>query len=124
MTDQTKNLLATALAIGELLIKARMDLSTEKTLQNDIESIFKENEIPYNREFQLSPTDIPDFMVEGLAIEVKIGGTNIPVFRQCERYCSYDNVHGLMLVTTKPFDLPHRINEKPTFVLKLGTAWL
>lgn len=124
MTDEKTKLLATILAIGELLIKTRMDVATEKTLQNDIETAFKQRGIPYERELPLSPTDIPDFMVEGLAIEVKIGGTNMPVYRQCERYCTYDQVKGIMLVTTKPFNLPEYIKEKPAYVVKLGTAWL
>lgn len=114
---------AAMLAIGSLLNKQRFELHNEKALQADIERVLKENDVPYMREVRLSMDSIIDFIVEGVGIEIKLSGSPKSIHRQCERYCQFKDIEALMLVTNKAMKLP-QINNKFTYVLNLGIAWL
>lgn len=108
-----------------LLQVARVDLSDEKRTQSDLENIFVNFCVPYKREFRLSKTEIPDFMVSGSAIEVKLrGARKKDIFRQLERYASHDLVKSIILVTNVTMGLPETICEKPVYIVALGKAWI
>lgn len=111
--------------IHQLVSSARLDLSDEKRTQNDLAEVFTAHGIAHERECRLSPGDIPDFMIEGLAMEVKLrGARKKDVFKQLERYARHDRVTAIILVTNLTMGLPATLGGKPVYFLALGRAWL
>ncbi len=108
----------------KILYSHRFPLVVEKETQAAIEQRFIENEIEYSREHKLDEQNIPDFFIEGIAIEVKIKGTAKQIYRQCERYCKSDEVRKLILVTNRSMGFPKSINGKDCYFINLGKAWL
>lgn len=72
----------------------------------------------------MDKNNIVDFFIEGIAIEVKTQGRLIEIYKQCKRYCSFDQVTSLILLTNQSMAFPREINNKPTYLIKLGFAWL
>lgn len=107
------------------LSSKRLNLSDEKVLQDEINDTIRKNTcyspIP---EVRLSSTDIIDFMVMGLGIEVKIKGSKTAIYRQVERYAQHDRIKVLLLITNKAVKMPEIINSKRVYVMQLGGAWL
>lgn len=110
--------------IIELLTTHRLPLSDEKVLQEAIRDVFEAASLDFDREVHLGPRDIVDFMVEGVAVEVKIKGARRAIYRQLERYCGYDAVAAIVLATNVPMALPIEIGGKPTAIAALGRGWL
>lgn len=108
----------------ELLSRFKFPLQDEKFLQSAIQLKFDENKIEYKREHRLDSKNIPDFFIDGVAIEIKIKGNAKSIYRQCERYCSFESVNELILITNRSMGFPKEINGKPCYVIKLGVAWL
>lgn len=114
-------------AIVALLLSVRFDLSTEAAIQRGIEELFtvEFGEAGFRREARLSPADRPDFMIGGVAIEVKhnraVKGATL---RQLARYAAHDEVTALILVTGRAMDMPALIGLKPLHIVALGRAWL
>jgi len=104
----------------------RFPLVIEKETQKAIEEKFSDNGIVFNREHRLDAQNIPDFFINeyGIAIEVKIKGNAKKIYKQCERYCSFDEVKGLIIVTNRSMGFPSEINGKPCYLVNLGKAWL
>ena len=105
----------------------RLNLSDEKSLQNELHTILAEC-LPghiINKEFRLDGNNIPDFMIDGeLAIEVKIKGSKRSIYAQCARYCSFDAVKYLLLISNIPMGFPKKINNKDCYYFNLSKAWL
>lgn len=104
----------------------RLYLQDEKILQEQIAKIFHlafaDN---CRREFRLDEKNIPDFLLfNEIAVEVKIKGSKRLIYKQCERYCMFDQVKALVLITNRNMGFPPTINGKDCYFLKLGTAWL
>lgn len=110
--------------IIKLLSNKRFILNDEKELQKSIEDIFKTNSVQYEREYMLDKKNKPDFFINGIAIEVKIKGSAKSIYKQCERYCAFEQVKFLILVTGRSMGFPADINGKDCYVLNLGKAWL
>lgn len=118
--------------IIDLLNRGRFPLSDEKMLQAEMALALKAAGVHFKREVTLAPGDIVDFLVidaeevklQGIAIEVKIGGSRRNTFKQLERYCGHDAVREIILATTVVMGLPETINGKPTAVVNLGRGWL
>jgi hypothetical protein len=110
--------------ITAALNKRRLSLHDEKVLQNEIELIFREKNIWHLREHHLSAKDILDFMLSGVALEVKLKASTRDLYRQISRYLQHDSVRGLVLVTNKYIRLPAQINNKPVTIIRLGQSWL
>ena len=108
--------------ILEKLKGIRFDLSSEKYLQSQIREQLSDLDI--KDEYRLTPTDIVDFFIDGLAIEVKIKGSATLIYRQCVRYMNSEKTTSLLLVTNKSMGFPEEINGKPCYVLNLGKALL
>lgn len=109
----------------ELLKAARLDVSDEKRTQRDMAEVFDGRGIEYQREVRLSKADIVDFMVHGIALEVKLKGANKrDVFRQLERYAEHESVNALVLASNITMGLPTEINGKPIYFIHLGRGWL
>ncbi len=114
----------TAREIRSFLAEYRFDTSCEATLQAQIERAFRERGVEYKREVRLSSHDRIDFLLEGIGIEVKIKGSAKAIFRQCQRYCAYDEIQALILVTGRSMGLPESIQGKPCYYHNLGRSWL
>lgn len=81
--------------------------------------------IEFIREPRLSARDIPDFMIGGIALEVKLkGARKKDVFRQLCRYAEHENVTAVVLVSNITMGLPPEINGKSIYFIALGKAWL
>jgi hypothetical protein len=108
-----------------LFKRNKFTLEDEKTLQAQIALKLNTNGFPYLREFHLDEKNIPDFIVnENIVIEVKLKGTATQIYYQCERYCKFDEVRALILVTNKSMTLPTSINGKLSFVVNISESWL
>jgi len=112
--------------IIKVLCSHRFPLIIEKETQKVIEERFLENEIPFIKEHRLDAQNIPDFFIdtEGIAIEVKVKGNAKKIYKQCERYCKFDSVKKLILVTNKSMGFPKEINGKDCYFINIGKAWL
>jgi hypothetical protein len=110
--------------IIRLVSSARMPLHNEKELQKYIGNVFFKQEISFEREYKLDDDNIPDFFIDGIAIEVKIKGSKRAIYKQCERYCKFETVKTLILVTNRSMGFPKQINGKDCYVVLLGKAWL
>lgn len=91
----------------------RYDFSSreERRIQDAIADILTMNEIPFKREVSLSPGNRPDFMVEGVALEVKVDGPNTAVLRQMQRYAGEPAVKAVLLVTTRTRHTRARVGQ-------------
>ena len=110
--------------IKEALFGQRFDLASEKELQFKIKIVLSKNGVAAEAEHRFTPNDIVDFFIDGIAIEVKIKGSAAEIFKQCERYCQFEEVKELLLITNRSMGFPKEINGKPCYVLNLGNAWL
>jgi hypothetical protein len=109
-----------------LLKRSRFSLSDEKKLQEEIGDALTAAGVEFSREHRLNAKDIPDFMIGGIAVEIKIkaGAGKLAIYRQVERYCQHDDVKEIILVSNVPMGLPAVINGKPAHFVNLGKAWL
>jgi hypothetical protein len=110
--------------IVKLISSVRFPLQNEKETQARIEKVFIDNKVKYEREFRLDDKNIPDFFIDGIAIEIKIKGQARKIYKQCERYCGFEQVKELILITGRSMGFPEEINGKSCYVIKLGKAWL
>src|SRR3989344_3647246 len=92
--------------------RVRLPLQNEKELQDAIEDLFIKNKINYERELPLDKDNIPDFYISGIAIEIKIKGNARKIYKQCERYCQFEKVKQLILLTNRSMGFPQEINGK------------
>lgn len=106
------------------LSRWRYPLNHEKRTQELISSSLTNAGIEHQREVRLTPTDIVDFMVGDIAIEVKLKGQRRAILKQCERYATHEAVQSLVLVTNAAMGFPPEIHGKPCYMMSLGKAWL
>lgn len=108
-----------------LIRSARIDLSSEKRAQADVEQILTQAGIAFDREFPLTDSDIIDFMVEDVGIELKLkGARKKEVYRQLCRYARQPRVGSLILASNLSMGLPAQIEGKDAYFVRLGEAWL
>lgn len=114
-----------AQAIIQLLRSSTIDLSNEKRAQADVEKVLKLSGISFEREVRLSAEDVVDFIVDGVAIELKLkGAKKMEVYRQLCRYARHPSVTVLVLASNLSMGLPAVIEGKDAYFVKLGEAWL
>lgn len=104
-----------------------INLTSEKELQVEIHKALQEIcRDDLNREYRLSQKDIVDFFVPslGLVIEIKVKGSAKAIYRQLERYAKHEQVKVILLLTAKTMGLPEKINDRPSYFMSLGQAWL
>lgn len=106
------------------LLGSRFSLAREKETQAEIASEFDRVGIAYRREVDLGARNIIDFLIDGVGIEVKIGGSKRAIFAQCKRYCETSKLSALILTTNVAIGFPAEIARVPCFVVSLGRAWL
>jgi hypothetical protein len=107
--------------LASLITTHRYFFANEEDLQNLIEAVLKKHEIEYEREYRLSAHDRLDFLVNSVAIEVKVQGARNEVIRQLHRYAEHVAVSAILLVTTKArhLDMPAKMCGKPVGVASL-----
>ena len=112
--------------IFTLISKHRFSLDTEDHLKEQMAVILTLNGISYKKEHILDPKNIVDFFSDGIGIEAKIKTTETAkkIYKQCVRYCEFDEIEKLILVTNKALGFPKEINGKPCYVINLGKSWL
>lgn len=114
-------------ALGSIIIRNCRGLryATERDLQQGLARLFETAGFAADREVALGPAERPDFMIDGIAIEVKVKGTRDQLERQITRYAGHDHVAGVLVVTNRVRhrDLPPLINGKPVHVVCLATAF-
>lgn len=91
----------TADEIEAALLSYQFNAGNEADLQDGVHAVLKAEGAVVDREVRLGPQDRVDFMVGGIAIELKVKHTLAQVLRQLERYAEHARVTELMLVTTK-----------------------
>lgn len=91
--DETK-------ALAKLLGDQRFGFSDEDSLQAAIAAALAFEGWDYQREFILDPANRLDFLVDRVAIEVKIAGPVRELMAQVERYSLDERVTGVVVVTT------------------------
>ena len=72
--------------LHKLLSKYRFTLSHEKALQAEISALLTDNKIEHSREVKLSDRDCIDFLVGSTGMEVKLKGSAMAIYKQCERF--------------------------------------
>lgn len=115
-----------AAAIAAAIGRGRRTLryTTERNLQDALVALFAAAEIPAEREHRLSGTDRPDFLIGGVAVEVKIKGSSAELERQIRRYAAYPEVTGIVVVTNRARHrgMPAQIDGKPVQVVFLSAG--
>jgi hypothetical protein len=120
---------AAALAhdIAQALAAGQFDLNDEKACQAQIHDWLTDRlpGVEIQREHRLSPADIPDFLIEGVVVEIKMNSARpASILRQLERYADHSEVQALVLVTNRALFLRPTDRGKPLLVVNLGRAWL
>lgn len=116
----------TAPEICRVIANVRADVTCEKRTQADIETalVAAFGDL-VKREHRLAPGDIPDFMIGGVVVEVKIkGAVKRSVYRQLERYGKHDCVTAIVLASSLAMGLPAFISDTPAYFVSLGRGWL
>lgn len=112
-------------ALVSIIRASRVDLSTEKRAQADLESVLQQAGVTYEREVRLSPQDIVDFLIDGIAVELKIKSANKKdVYRQLCRYATHERVKCILLASNLSMGLPEQISGKDVYFVRLGEGWL
>lgn len=110
--------------IVKLLLSSRFSLAREKETQAEIAAAFDTAKLAYRREVDLGDRNIVDFLIDGIGLEIKIGGSKRAIFAQCKRYCETGKLSSLILGTNVAIGFPPQIVGVPCYVASLGKAWL
>lgn len=105
---------------------ASLNLSNEKLLQNDIAIAFEKHNISFKKEVKLDEKSTVDFMIEDLAIEIKISSkvSAMSIYRQIEKYAKNEKVAAVLLMTSKTMRMPESVFGKEIYILSLGRTQL
>lgn len=111
--------------IVSVLSSFKYRFSSEVDLQNGFAKALDNSGIRYEKEKTLSPqpglrvlsgvNDRPDFVIDGLAVEVKIAGGLSALLRQISRYASHPEIRGVLVVGTPRWidEIPDTLCHKP-----------
>lgn len=99
-------------------------LSLEAQLQEEITFILQESKYEFESEYILGPHSRVDFYLPQpkIGIEVKVGSRTNQVMRQIHRYNGYDQISGIILITSraKHTSIPLELNHKPVRIVFIG----
>ncbi len=113
------NASSVAAAIGRYRFRSQK----EKLLQEAIAKVLGQEGFGFEREVEVAPGSVIDFLVGDVGIEVKVTGGSTAVLRQIMRYLESDQVKSLVLVTARARSangFPDVIRGK---VVKVVTLW-
>ena len=122
LLPQHINLVDSLDTLSTMLCSYRYRFTSEKELQDGIETALQQNHLAYLRETALSTPDRPDFLVEaGIAIEIKIKGTMAELLRQASRYAAHPDITGILVIGTPHWlpRVPIALCEKPVRAVRL-----
>lgn len=121
MARQATAVAVTPARLREVIGSYRFNHVSERELQDGIAQVFLLRGIRFDRELRLGPEDVPDFVVDGIAVEVKVKGSLSAVTRQLHRYAQHKQVRAVVLVTAKAqlANQPAEMNGKPVLVVKI-----
>lgn len=117
----TENLSEEIFELQRLLGGASYRFGVELDLQDDLEAVLRHYRLDFTREHPLSPQSVIDFRVGRIGVECKIGGSPQEVLRQCRRYLEFDDLDGLLLVTSRP---QHRWKLSELGGKPFGVVWV
>lgn len=113
------------LDLVEHLKRARLRHTSEFVMQGDLYQLLDDLKIQYAEEARLSAKDIVDVLTaDGVAIECKIKGQPMAIWRQIERYAQYEEVKSIILLTAKHMGVKPEIGGKPVHIVKVGMGWI
>lgn len=121
------NDLATVTELVRLVQRSRLDLSSEKHLQEDVSELLRSAQYEFEREKRLSAKDVPDFLVAGgIVIECKMRNkaSKMEIYRQLVRYAEYPEVTAIILASNVTMGLPSTIEGKPLYAASLSRGWI
>lgn len=102
----------------------RYRFSSETALHDAIAEVLDTSSLAYQREFIASQRDRFDFLVDGrIVLEIKIDGSLSQVLGQVHRYCEYEYVSAVAILTTKLWANAFPANGlrgKPVSIVKLN----
>ena len=105
---------------GNLIDEKVLQLQVLLSLQKQLGDIYN-----VQREFRLDSESVIDFLIDdSIGIEVKIKGQKRAIYKQCERYCQFEKINSLILLTNVSIGFPKEINDKDCYVINLSKAWL
>jgi hypothetical protein len=111
--------------VKDLLTGHKLFLFDEKQLQYQIMGLLSVPGFPFMvKEYCIAGAGRVDFFTEGGAIEVKVKGSPMAIYRQICKYAKQDEVTEVILLTTKTMSLPEQIEGKPANFINLSKAWL
>lgn len=94
--------------------------SNEYDLQDGIALALDRADISYEREVQLGNAGRVDFLVDDIAVEVKVRGSRAAVLRQLYRYAVVDDVAAVLLVTPSlKLVCPYMLASKPAGLCRI-----
>jgi hypothetical protein len=99
------------------------NVSSEAELQLAVGVRLTERGIAFEREVRLDNAgrDRVDFLVGGIAVELKVTGSNAEIFRQLGRYALHESITDVVLVTTQmKHSMPETANGKPVHVIRIA----
>ncbi len=106
------------------VLKAKYPLTMDElSIHRKMAENFDRLGIAYEREVVLSDDSRIDFLIGNLGIEVKIKGSKKAIYYQCERYCKFDRISELVLLTNVPMVFDSHILGKPFHIIQMGKAW-
>jgi hypothetical protein len=110
------------LALGTLRIGISSD---EFQIQSMVEQALLDQQISFEKEYQLAPRNRIDFFVDGgIGVEVKRGKPNkTQVTKQLQRYASFEEIKAIVLVVDRTVAIPNEINAKKCILFGLNRLW-
>lgn len=86
--------------------------SSEVALHASLAKVLDTHGFEYQREFVLDAQNRVDFWLNGIVIEVKVGGSMADALRQVGRYINLPNVNGVILAGTSRW-AAEALDQKP-----------
>jgi hypothetical protein len=107
--------------LRSLVLAHRYRCTGEAQLQSALEQVLAGAGVSFHREVTLGEAGRIDFLLGHLGLEVKVEGSISAVTRQLLDYAEREEVHGLLLVTTRSHHdgLPAHLRGKPVRVAVL-----
>lgn len=111
--------------LRDILNGWQFSVTREKETQDQIYELIKNEFYNVEKEYKLGRGSVIDFIINGeIGIEVKVKGSKTDILRQCKRYCSYDEIKCLVLITARSMGFPEEINGKPCYYISLTRGML
>lgn len=88
-------------AIARLLGNYRYRYGNEIQLHEALATVLEGAGYDFEREYVLDAKNRADFWLDGIVVEVKVGGSLAQALRQADRYITLPHVAGVVLASTE-----------------------